>query len=56
MILLTDSECARILKELADEPALTEWESEFIESNITRETFTDRQREIITKFKEKYDV
>lgn len=56
MILPSDEECRRILDELEDDPALTDWESEFIESNANRTTFTDPQRQVIAKFKDKYDV
>lgn len=56
MILPNNEECARVLKELVDDPALTDWESDFIDSNLGRASFTDRQKEIIASFKEKYEV
>lgn len=56
MILPTDEECARVLKELEDEPTLTQWQSDFIDSNRGRLHFTDRQKEIVAEFKEKFDV
>lgn len=56
MILPTHEECRRILDELEDEPELTAWEAEFIESNSERTFFTDSQRNVIAKFKEKYEV
>lgn len=56
MILPKDDECRRIISELEDEPSLTEWEYEFITSNLHRTQFTDKQRESIARFKEKYDV
>lgn len=56
MILPSDIECRRTLDELEDEPNLTTWERDFIESNELRTTFTDAQREVVAKFREKYDV
>jgi hypothetical protein len=56
VILPSDAECRRILDELEDEPALTTREAEFVESNAERQVFTDPQREVVAKFKEKYDV
>jgi hypothetical protein len=55
MIIPTNDECRRILSILSDEPKLTEWEAEFVESNMDRTEFTDKQRQVIGKFKEKYD-
>lgn len=48
--------CVRVLKELQNDPALTQWESDFIDSNRGRTEFTDRQREVIANFMEKYGV
>lgn len=58
MILPSHEDCVRILEELQDEKSLTVWEADFIESNLDagRKHFSDRQREIIGGFKEKYDV
>jgi hypothetical protein len=56
MILPSNEECVRILKELEDDPALTQWESDFIDGNRGRTHFSDRQREIIADFAEKFDV
>lgn len=56
MILPSNDECERVLKELEDEPSLTQWQADFVDSNRGRKFFTDRQREIIAEFKEKFDV
>lgn len=56
MTLPTNERCVQVLKDLADDPALTQWESDFIDSNRGRTEFTDRQREIIAAFCEKYEV
>lgn len=56
MILPAHEECARVLKALDQDPALTEWQQGFIDSNLGRSTFTDRQREIVAEMKEKFDV
>jgi hypothetical protein len=56
MTLPNNERCAAILRDLEDDPALTQWESDFIDSNRGRVEFTDRQREIIARFMEKYEV
>ena len=56
MTLPKNETCVRVLKELENDPALTQWESDFIDSNRGRTEFTDRQREIIATFMEKYEV
>lgn len=56
MVLPNNETCVRVLKELKDDPALTQWESDFIDSNLGRADFTDRQREVIATFMEKYEV
>jgi hypothetical protein len=56
MILPSHEECRRIIDELEDEPNLTQWESEFIESNADRDHFSDAQKQVIAKFQNKYDV
>jgi len=56
MILPNNEECSRVIKELTDEPNLTEWEFEFVTSCFTRTHFTDKQKEVIAKLKIKYDV
>jgi hypothetical protein len=56
MIIPSHEECRRVLDELADEPALTEWERDFIASNEGHEFFSDAQKWVIAKFQEKYEV
>lgn len=56
MTLPKNDTCVRVLKELENDPALTQWESDFIDSNRYRTEFTDAQREVIARFMEKYDV
>lgn len=56
MILPKDDMCMRVVRELKDEPTLTEWEYEFVTSNQNRTEFTDKQRESIARLMEKYDV
>lgn len=56
MILPNDEECRRIVKELEDDPGLSQWESDFIDSNRGRLVFTDKQKEIFARLKEKFDV
>lgn len=56
MILPNDEECIRVIKELEDDPGLTQWQSDFVDSNRGRTRFTDRQKEIIAEMKEKFEV
>lgn len=56
MILPNSEECRRVLSELEGDPALTDWEAEFIESNAERWEFTDAQREVVAGLLEKYDI
>lgn len=56
MILPTDDECRRVVDMLLEEPNLTEWERDFMDSNERRATFTQGQREAVARLKEKYDV
>jgi len=56
MTLPSTETCIRVLKELEDDPALTQWEADFIDSNRYRTSFSDAQREVIARFMEKYEV
>ena len=56
MILPTNEECERVIKELDGDPGLSEWESQFVGSNVGRKQFSDRQREIIASLLEKFEV
>lgn len=55
MILPKNDQCRRVIQELKDDAALTEFEYEFITSNLHRTEFTDKQREVIGKLMEKYE-
>ena len=54
---MNDDVRAAFLRDLddADHIDLTDWETEFIESNYTRDEFTDKQREVIDRMKKKYE-
>ena len=56
MILPSDEKCYYVLMELELEPNLTEWESEFIESNQGRTRFSDSQKQVIAELLEKYEL
>lgn len=56
MILPSNETCVRVLKELAGDPALTQWQSDFIDSNLYRTTFTDKQRYIIAEMIQEFEV
>ncbi len=54
---LTAADCVKIIS-ILDDPSyeLTEWEVGFVGSNLSRNQFSDKQKEIIAKLKEKYNV
>ncbi len=56
MILPTNEDCQRVVKELEGDPGLTQWQSDFIDSNRGRRHFTDRQKEIIAELMEKFEL
>ena len=56
MILPSNDECRRVLKELEDEPELSEWEAGFVADNLARTHFTDAQKEVVARFKEKFET
>lgn len=57
MILPTQDQCRAAIQELLEcEGDLTEWECGFVNSNEHRTEFSDRQREMIARFGEKYDL
>ena len=56
MILPDDERCIEILEALQDEPNLTPWESDFIESNLDRTSFSPKQRDVFGQLEDKYDV
>lgn len=39
----------------ADHINLTDWEIDFIESNFSRTTFSEKQREVLEKMRKKYE-
>jgi len=38
----------------SDEVTVSDWEAQFIESNLTRDFFSGKQREIVMKLMDKY--
>lgn len=54
---LSDADCVMAIKEL-DNPKhdLTDWEAEFVESNLRRNTFSERQKEVIAKLIDKHHI
>lgn len=56
MIIPSDKECRRICKLLDGDSGLTEWQQEFVESNIDRVRFTDRQKEIVAELAERFET
>jgi hypothetical protein len=56
MIIPSNDVCVAVIDQMLTEGFdLTEWEESFCESNCARKEFTDRQKEIIAKFMDKYD-
>ena len=56
MILPDDERCREVIAALCDEPNLTDWEYEFVESNAERKAFTVSQREVVERLSDKYEV
>lgn len=56
MIIPSNDQCRQAMKALEDEPNLSEWEYEFVTSNLRRSEFSDRQKEVIARLMEKYDI
>lgn len=56
MTIPDDNKCRKAMLAWANEPSLTEWEAEFVESNQDRLEFTPAQRSIIGRMLEKYDL
>ncbi len=56
MILPDQAKCRRVIQELDGDPALTQWEADFIASNRTRTVFTDAQRQVIASLNDKYEI
>jgi hypothetical protein len=56
MILPNHSKSREVIEALANEPALTSWERDFVKKNTDRQNFTDRQREVIGELMEKYEI
>jgi hypothetical protein len=54
---MTNEVAKEFLKDLddADHINLTDWEAKFIESNYSRDTFTEKQFEVIERMKKKYE-
>ncbi len=44
------------MQELENEPNLSEWEHDFVTSNLERTEFTDKQKESIARLMEKFDL
>ena len=51
-----DEEVAEFIKDLdaRTELSLTDWEAEFVGSNLTRTSFSPKQRKVIKKLHQKY--
>ena len=56
MIIPNDEECRRVLGELEGDPQLSQWQSDFIDSNRWRVHFSDRQKEIIAEMMQQFEV
>jgi hypothetical protein len=56
MVLPTDDECRRVIEALDGEPNLTEWEYEFVQSNLGRRSFSATQKESVARLMEKFEV
>ena len=56
MILPTDEQCLAIVRELHGDPALKGFELSFVNSNQSRQVFSDRQKHVCYDLAEKYEL
>ena len=56
MILPDDERCIQVMEALLNEPHLSAWEHDFVSSNLDRTEFSDRQKEVIQRLIEEYEV
>ncbi len=56
MTLSSNERCAVVVKELDGDPELSQWEQDFISSNRGRTDFSDRQKEVIARLEDKFEV
>lgn len=56
MILPTSERCKEVIAALQNEPALSDWEREFVKSNRDRNHFSDYQKQVIAKLIEAFEV
>lgn len=56
MTLPSNERCAVVVKELDGDPALSQWEQDFIASNRGRTEFTGAQKEVIARLEDKFEV
>jgi hypothetical protein len=45
-----------VIELLDGDPALSQWEQDFISSNLGRTVFTDKQKEVIANLIDKYET
>lgn len=56
MTLPDNARCAEVMRELDGEPMLSEFENSFVKSNLTRTEFSTKQKEVVARLLEKYEV
>jgi hypothetical protein len=56
MKLPDNNRCIHVVKELDGDPALSQWEQDFISSNRGRTEFTSAQKEVIARLEDKFEV
>lgn len=54
---LTDEDCQDVIQELDNlDQELKDWDMKFVESNLDRERFSDRQKKEIERMIEEYGI
>lgn len=56
MTLPNNEQCVRVILALAHEPNLNDFEESFVQSNLGRLEFTDRQKEVVASLLKKYEI
>lgn len=55
---LTDQDCHQLLEQMDEKTdlSLTDWELSFLENNIDRKVFSEKQKNVIRRLMLKYDL
>ncbi len=55
MTLPNNETCVRVIRDLDGDPSLSQWEDNFVRSNLNRTDFSTAQKEVVAKLMDKYE-